>query len=98
MRDETKRGPIFIPHPSSLIPGSGGPMPWWRWRRRVPGVLFVVCLMLAAGLAGFVAVAPSLDGGGPSEEAAGKAVALFSRDVVVRRTSLGASVGLVATA
>ncbi|HEX4591681.1 MAG TPA: hypothetical protein VH120_17220 [Gemmataceae bacterium] len=73
-------------------------MPWWRWRRRVPGVLFVVCLVLAAGLAGFVAVAPSLDGGGPSEEAAGKAVALFSRDIVVRRTSLGASVGLVATA
>jgi hypothetical protein len=72
-------------------------MPWWRWRRRVPGVLFVICLLLAAALAGFVGVAPWLDARSP-EGGAGKAVALFSRDVVVRRTSVVAAVGLVATA
>jgi hypothetical protein len=70
-------------------------MPWWRWRRRIPGVLFVLCLLLAAALIGAVALAPTLDDG---NETVRPAVGLFSRDVVVRRTCLGAAVGLVATA
>jgi hypothetical protein len=73
-------------------------MPWWRWRRRVPGVLFVLCLLLAAALAGLVAAAPWLDGGGPAGEPVWKVVGLFARDVVVRRTALAAAAGLVATA
>jgi hypothetical protein len=73
-------------------------MPWWRWRRRIPGVLFVLCLLLAAGLAGLVGLAGSLDDGQPTESAPGRALALFARDAVVRRTCLGAAVGLVATA
>ncbi len=73
-------------------------MPWWRWRRRIPGVLFVLCLLLAAGLAGLVGVAGWLDNGQPVDDALGRALALFGRDVVVRRTCLGAAVGLVATA
>jgi hypothetical protein len=73
-------------------------MPWWRWRRRIPGVLFVLSLMLAATLGGLVAAAPWLDAGGPAEDAAGRLVALFARDIVVRRTALGGAAGLVATA
>jgi hypothetical protein len=73
-------------------------MPWWRWRRRLPGALFVLCLVLAAGLAGLVAAAPWLDPGRPPEDAAERALALFAHDPVVRRTALGAAVGLVATA
>ena len=70
-------------------------MPWWRWRRRIPGALFVSCLLLAAALVGAVVVAPALDTG---DETVGKALTLFSRDVVVRRTCLWAAAGLVATA
>jgi hypothetical protein len=73
-------------------------MPWWRWRRRIPGVLFVLCLSLAAGLIGLVALAGWLDHGHPADDAIGRALALFARDHVVRRTCLGAAVGLVATA
>jgi hypothetical protein len=73
-------------------------MPWWRWRRRIPAVLFVVCLLMAGGLTGLVAVAPFIDDGGPAEDGPRRALLLFSRDVVVRRTALGAAVGLVATA
>ncbi|HEY2252386.1 MAG TPA: hypothetical protein VGH74_15035 [Planctomycetaceae bacterium] len=53
------------------------------------------CLLLAALLAVTVMVAPALDAG---DETAGRALALFSRDVVVRRTCLWAAAGLVATA
>ena len=73
-------------------------MPWWRRRRRIPGVLFVLCLALAAGLAGSVGLAGWLDNGQPAEDAGTRALALFARDPVVRRTCLGAAVGLVATA
>jgi hypothetical protein len=73
-------------------------MPWWRWRRRIPGVLFVLCLLLAAGLAGLVGLAGWLDSGQPAESAPGRALILFARDPVVRRTCLAAAAGLVATA
>ncbi|HEY1377767.1 MAG TPA: hypothetical protein VGF55_13295 [Gemmataceae bacterium] len=73
-------------------------MPWWRWRRRIPGVLFVLCLALAAALGGLVAAAPWLDPGEPVEGAYGRTVALFARDAVVRRTAVAAAVGLMATA
>jgi hypothetical protein len=73
-------------------------MPWWRWRRRIPGVLFAVCLLLATVLAGGVAIAPWLDAGEPGEDVLSRLLALFARDVVVRRTALGAAAGLVATA
>ena len=73
-------------------------MPWWRWRRRVPGVLFALCLALAAALVAGVVVAPYLDGGGPAEETGGRLLTLFARDVIVRRTALGGAAGLVATA
>ncbi len=73
-------------------------MPWWRWRRRIPGVLFVLCLVLAAGLAGLVAAAPWLDAGEPADGPVGRTLALFARDAVVRRTALAAAVGLAATA
>ena len=43
-------------------------------------------------------VVHALDTGQPTEDAAGRLVALFARDVVVRRTALAAAVGLVATA
>jgi hypothetical protein len=73
-------------------------MPWWRWRRRVPGVLFVLCLLLAAGLAGLVVVAPWLHPAESPPDSSTRWLALFARDVVVRRTALAASAGLVATA
>jgi hypothetical protein len=73
-------------------------MPWWRWRRRVPGVLFILCLVLAASLAGLVVLAKWLDAGQPADDGVSRALALFSRDAVVRRTALGAAAGLVATA
>jgi hypothetical protein len=60
--------------------------------------LFVTCLVVAAVLAGLVGVAPWLDSDGPPETILGRTIALFARDVVVRRTALGAAAGLVATA
>jgi hypothetical protein len=70
-----------------------------RWRRRLPGFLFVGCLVLAAGLVLLVLAAPALDKGGdwPAEPLP-RAVALFARDVTLRRTALGSAAGLVATA
>jgi hypothetical protein len=73
-------------------------MPWWRWRRRIPGVLFILCLVLAAGLCCLVAAAPSLLTDPPANDGIGRTLTLFATDVVVRRTALGAAVGLVATA
>jgi hypothetical protein len=73
-------------------------MPWWRWRRRVPGVLFVLCLLLAATLGGLVGVAPWIDLGESPPDAMGRLIGLFAHDVVVRRTALAAAAGLVATA
>jgi hypothetical protein len=73
-------------------------MPWWRWRRRIPWLLFALCLALAAGLTGLVVLAPWLDTGGPVDDPVGRTLALFSRDHVVRRTAGGAALGLVATA
>ena len=61
-------------------------------------MLFVLALLLATGLTGLVAVAPWLDANGPAMTCGAKLVALFARDIVVRRTALGGSAGLVATA
>jgi hypothetical protein len=69
-----------------------------RWRRRLPGYLFVACQVLAVVLSSFVLTAPLLDGGGPGTDLAGRVLALFARDAAVRRTALAAAVGLVATA
>jgi hypothetical protein len=73
-------------------------MPWWRWRRRVPGVLLILCLVLAASLVGLVVLAKWLDSGQPADDGFGRVWAMFSRDAVVRRTALGAAAGLAATA
>jgi hypothetical protein len=70
-----------------------------RWLRRVPGVMFVVCLAVAGGLVALVAAAPYVAGGDPpAADVAGRALALFARDATVRRTALASAVGLVATA
>ena len=70
-----------------------------RWRRRLPGVLFFGCLLLAAGLVVLVLAAPALDKGGelPAEPLP-RALALFARDTTLRRTALGSAAGLAATA
>jgi hypothetical protein len=73
-------------------------MPWWLWRRRIPWVLFAACLALAAALAVAVAIAPWLDTPEPPTTGVARTIGLFAHDVVVRRTSLGAAAGLVATA
>jgi len=69
-----------------------------RWQRRLPGVLFFACQVLAAGLAGSVVVAPLVDSGGPPADTAGRLLALFARDAAVRRTALATAAGLTATA
>jgi len=73
-------------------------MALWRWRRRVPGVLFALCLLTAAVLAGLVAAAPWLEGVLAVGGTADRVMALFARDVAVRRTSLACAAGLTATA
>jgi hypothetical protein len=71
----------------------------WRWRRRLPGVFFVFCLVLAGGLVTLVLVAPSIDLGGEAPtDTAGRVLVLFARDATLRRTALASAAGLVATA
>jgi hypothetical protein len=69
-----------------------------RWRRRFPGILFVACLLMAAGLAGLVMAAPVLDRGQLPTDVVSHSLLLFSRDTAVRRTALASAVGLTATA
>jgi hypothetical protein len=70
-----------------------------RWRRRLPGVLFATCLLLAGGLVALVVAAPYIDRGGePPADIGGRALVLFARDTTLRRTALASAVGLVATA
>lgn len=73
-------------------------MPLWLWRRRVPMALFILCLLLAAGLVGLVLLAPKLATDQPSGDWAVRTLSLFASDAAVRRTAIGAAVGLVATA
>lgn len=73
-------------------------MPWWLWRRRIPMALFVLCLLLAASLVGLVLLAPKLAADQSSGDWTSRTLALFASDAAVRRTAIGAAVGLVATA
>jgi hypothetical protein len=70
-----------------------------RWRRRLPGVLFFMCLAVAGGLAAAVVVTPYVDPGGePPADGPGRVLVLFARDTTLRRTARASAAGLVATA
>ena len=86
-------------HPGyTPLPPGGRRVLWRRWRRRLPGVLFVACQVLAAALAGLVVAAPLLDRPDAPGDVGHRVLALFARDPAVRRTTLAGAVGLVATA
>lgn len=63
----------------------------------LPRILFALCLVLAAALAGTVVVAPWV---GPRESAdlGDRVWNLFATDRVVRRTALACALGLLVTA
>jgi hypothetical protein len=74
-------------------------MVYRRWRRRLPGVLFWVCLAAAAALLALVVAAPALDPGGAAPpDPARLTVRLFARDSTVRQTAVASALGLVVTA
>lgn len=60
----------------------------------LPRLLFLVTLGIAAGLAGLVALGPTLHEEFPSEAW----LRLFAADAAVRRTSIASSIGLAVTA
>jgi hypothetical protein len=64
------------------------------WLRRW---LFRGSILLAAGLAGLIAVAPWL-GGDETGGSLARLLALFGHDVTLRRTGLASAVGLLVTA
>jgi hypothetical protein len=68
-----------------------------RLRRRLPRFLFVSCLVLAAGMATAVTVAPLLGDDKAPEGRPTSLLTLLAHDVVVRRTVLAGAVGLLAT-
>lgn len=70
-----------------------------RWRRRLPGVFFWLCLVCAVVLVALVLVAPPLEG--RSEfvpDGARPLVRLFAQDATVRQTAIASALGLVVTA
>jgi hypothetical protein len=64
----------------------------------LPRLLFPLTVALAAGLVVLVFVAPLFDPGEPTGDGVRRAVALFARDVPLRRTALASALGLVVTA
>jgi hypothetical protein len=69
-----------------------------RWRRRLPGVLFWLCLVAAAALVAAVLAAPALDTGDAVTDTPGQIVRLFARDTAVRQSAIASALGLVVTA
>ena len=70
-----------------------------RWRRRLPGVLFWLCLTAAGVLVALVLAAPALDGGGDVLPGGVRRVLhLFAHDATVRQTAVASALGLVVTA
>lgn len=70
-----------------------------RWRRRLPGVLFWLCLAAAGVLAALVLAAPALERGSEYlPENARPVVRLFAHDSTVRQTAIASALGLVVTA
>jgi hypothetical protein len=70
-----------------------------RWRRRLPGVFFWLCLGCAVVLLALVLVGPPLDS--RSEfvpDGARPVVRLFAQDATVRQTAIASALGLVVTA
>jgi hypothetical protein len=70
-----------------------------RWRRRLPGVFFWVCLGCAVVLLALVLVGPPLEA--RSEfvpDGAKPVVRLFAQDSTVRQTAIASALGLVVTA
>src|SRR5207253_1112424 len=68
------------------------PRPW------LPRLLFGLTLGLAGALLLAVVLAPWLDDGTPHPPGGGSVLAVFAHDSVVRRTAVGAVVGLLVTA
>jgi hypothetical protein len=64
----------------------------------LPRLLFCSTAALAVVLAGIVLLAPLLDPGDPLEGGWSQLVAVFARDLAVRRIALGSSLGLLITA
>jgi hypothetical protein len=70
-----------------------------RWRRRLPGVLFWLCLVCAVVLAALVMISPSLERSGEFvPEDARAVVRLFAQDTTVRQSAIASALGLVVTA
>jgi hypothetical protein len=70
-----------------------------RWRRRLPGVIFWLCIVCALVLLVCVLVGPSLEG--HSEfvpEGVRPVVRLFAQDATVRQTAIASALGLIVTA
>jgi hypothetical protein len=64
----------------------------------LPRLLFCLTAGLALALGGLVLLAPWLDGEGSPPDGWPRLVAVFARDVAVRRTASAAAVGLLVTA
>jgi len=70
----------------------------WRWRRRLPRLLFWLCLICAAVLVALVLATPALDGSSAwLPEGARPVVRLFAQDATVRQTAVASALGLVVT-
>ena len=67
----------------------------WLW---LPWLLFGLTLLAAGALTLLVVLCPVFDSAEPSPHLAPRVVALFARDVAVRRTALASAIGLAATA
>jgi hypothetical protein len=75
---------------TSMLPNI--PTPW------LPKLLFRLTVVLALALFLVVFIAPWVAPGPPSSDRWSLVLAAFARDVVVRRTAVGAGVGLLVTA
>jgi hypothetical protein len=64
----------------------------------LPRLLFLLTLGLAGSLVLMLIFAPWLDAGSPRPHSWDRLLAVFARDLVVRRTAVGAAVGLLVTA
>jgi hypothetical protein len=64
----------------------------------LPRVFFLLAITSSTALFVMVFAAPALDNGAQTPSGAARAIALFARDVTVRRTSVAGAIGLAATA